>query len=168
LPGGTLRLLPSHWVSHWVVGAPKPPPVAPGSARNTRSHDSPSHPACPVPTRSRQEAAASALCERGSGARRRRALRGPWFCSNPRQNEMEVVLWVEQRLCTVLAAVKNKRKDERTNAKTSDSIELERRNKRHGAPGGTGHLVACPLAGGASSWLGWVMARRRACRGGRA
>jgi hypothetical protein len=32
---------------------------------------------------------------------------------------------------------------------------------RHGAPGGTGHLVACPLAGGASSWLGWVTARRR-------
>jgi hypothetical protein len=49
--------------------------------------------------------------------------------------------------------------------KTSDSIELERRNKRHGASGGTGHLVACPLAGGASSWLGWVAARRR---GGRA
>jgi hypothetical protein len=33
--------------------------------------------------------------------------------------------------------------------------------KRHGAPGGTGHLVACPLAGGASNWLGWVAARRR-------
>ena len=49
--------------------------------------------------------------------------------------------------------------------KTSDSIELERRNKRHGAPGGTGHLVACPLAGGASSWLGWVTTRHR---GGRA
>ena len=30
--------------SHWVVGAPEPPPVAPGSARNTRSHDSSSHP----------------------------------------------------------------------------------------------------------------------------
>jgi hypothetical protein len=44
---------------------------------------------------------------------------------------------------------------------SSDSIELERRNKRHGAPGGTGYLVACPLAGGASSWLGWVTARRR-------
>jgi hypothetical protein len=49
--------------------------------------------------------------------------------------------------------------------KTSDSIELERRNKRHGALGGTGRLVACLLAGGASSWLGWVTARRR---GGRA
>jgi hypothetical protein len=48
---------------------------------------------------------------------------------------------------------------------TSDSIELERRNKGHGTPGGTGHLMACPLAGGASSWLGWVTARRR---GGRA
>jgi hypothetical protein len=34
--------------------------------------------------------------------------------------------------------------------KTSDSIGLERRNKRHGAPGDTGHLVACPLAGGVS------------------
>jgi hypothetical protein len=40
------------------------------------------------------------------------------------------------------------------------SHELGHRNKRHGAPGGTGHLVACPLAGGASSWLGWVTARR--------
>ena len=49
--------------------------------------------------------------------------------------------------------------------KTSDSIGLERRSKRHGAPGDTGHLVACPLAGGLSSWLGWVTARRR---GGRA
>ena len=49
--------------------------------------------------------------------------------------------------------------------KTSDSIGLERRNKRHGAPGDTGHLVACPLAGGASSWLGWVTTRPR---GGRA
>jgi hypothetical protein len=49
--------------------------------------------------------------------------------------------------------------------KTSDSIGLERRHKRCGAPGDTGHLVACPLAGGASSWLGWVTARRR---GGRA
>jgi hypothetical protein len=49
--------------------------------------------------------------------------------------------------------------------KTSDSIGLERRNKRHGAPGDTGHLVACLLAGGFSSWLGWVTARRR---GGRA
>jgi hypothetical protein len=46
--------------------------------------------------------------------------------------------------------------------KTSDSIGLERRNKRHGAPGGTGRLVACSLAGGASNWLGWVTARRRA------
>jgi hypothetical protein len=40
------------------------------------------------------------------------------------------------------------------------TTELGRRNKRHGAPGGTGHLVACPLVGGASSWLGWVTARR--------
>jgi hypothetical protein len=39
------------------------------------------------------------------------------------------------------------------------------RGTRHGAPGGTGNLVACPLAGGVSSWLGWVTARRR---GGRA
>ena len=37
LPVGAWRLPPSHW----VVGAPEPPPVAPGSARNTRSHDSP-------------------------------------------------------------------------------------------------------------------------------
>ena len=42
--------------------------------------------------------------------------------------------------------------------KTSDSTGLERRHKRRGAPGDTGHLVACPLAGGASSWLGWVTA----------
>jgi hypothetical protein len=41
--------------------------------------------------------------------------------------------------------------------KTSDSIGPERRHKRRGAPGDTGHLVACPLAGGASSWLGaWL------------
>jgi hypothetical protein len=45
--------------------------------------------------------------------------------------------------------------------KTSDSIGLERRSKRHGAPGDTGHLVACPPAGGLSSWLGWVTTRRR-------
>jgi hypothetical protein len=44
------------------------------------------------------------------------------------------------------------------NARTSDSIGPERRHKRRGAPGDTGHLVACPLAGGASSWLGWVTA----------
>ena len=43
LPVGAWRLPPSHW----VVGAPKPPPVAPGSARNTRSHDSPLHPVPP-------------------------------------------------------------------------------------------------------------------------
>jgi hypothetical protein len=49
--------------------------------------------------------------------------------------------------------------------KTSDSIELERKNKRHGASGDTGHLVACPLAGGASGWLGWVTARRREGKG---
>jgi hypothetical protein len=48
--------------------------------------------------------------------------------------------------------------------KTSGSIGLERRNKRHGAPGDTGHLVACPLAGGVSSWLGWVTARRKKIR----
>jgi hypothetical protein len=40
----------------------------------------------------------------------------------------------------------------RRETKTGDSIELEHRNKRHGAPGGTGHLVACPLPGGASSF----------------
>jgi hypothetical protein len=45
--------------------------------------------------------------------------------------------------------------------KMSGSIKLGRRNKRHGAPGGTGYLVACPLAGAAFSWLGWVTARRR-------
>jgi hypothetical protein len=39
-PGGVWRLPPPHW----VVVAPGPPPVAPGSARNTRSHDSPLHP----------------------------------------------------------------------------------------------------------------------------
>jgi hypothetical protein len=42
-----------------------------------------------------------------------------------------------------------------------DAIGLERRSKRHGAPGDTGHLVACPLAGGLSSWLGWMTTRRR-------
>jgi hypothetical protein len=30
--------------------------------------------------------------------------------------------------------------------KMSGSIELGHRNKRHGAPGGTGRVVACPLA----------------------
>jgi hypothetical protein len=43
--------------SHWVVGAPEPPPIAPGSARNTRSHDRcearcrspPRHPCAPAP-----------------------------------------------------------------------------------------------------------------------
>jgi hypothetical protein len=45
--------------------------------------------------------------------------------------------------------------------KPKKTAGLERRNKRHGAPGDTGHLVACPLAGGLSSWLGWVTARRR-------
>jgi hypothetical protein len=41
--------------------------------------------------------------------------------------------------------------------KMSGSIELGHRNKRHGALGGTGHLVACPLAGEAHSWLGsWL------------
>jgi hypothetical protein len=45
--------------------------------------------------------------------------------------------------------------------KTSGSIELGRRNKRHRALGGTGYLVECPLlAGGVTSWLGWVTARR--------
>jgi hypothetical protein len=47
----------------------------------------------------------------------------------------------------------------------SGPIELGHRNKRHGAPGGTGRLAACPLAGGAPSRLGWVTARRP---GGRA
>jgi hypothetical protein len=32
--------------------------------------------------------------------------------------------------------------------KMRGSIELGRRNNRHGAPGGTGHFVAYPLAGG--------------------
>jgi hypothetical protein len=44
--------------------------------------------------------------------------------------------------------------------KMSVSIELGRRNKRHGAPGGTGHLVACPLTDGVTSWLRLVTARR--------
>jgi hypothetical protein len=40
-------------------------------------------------------------------------------------------------------------------AKKTHSIGLEHRNKRHGAPGGTGHLVACPLAGlGDGAWSG--------------
>jgi hypothetical protein len=54
-------------------------------------------------------------------------------------------------------AVTNRKKLNPGGAETKmrGSIELGRRNKRHGgAPGGTGHLVACPLAGGASSWRG--------------
>jgi hypothetical protein len=38
---GARPVVPGGWSpSHWVVGAVDPPPIATGSARNTRSHDS--------------------------------------------------------------------------------------------------------------------------------
>jgi hypothetical protein len=46
-----------------------------------RSH-CPFHAAAPPAGTQRQEVATSALCERGSGAPRRRAPRGPCLCSN--------------------------------------------------------------------------------------
>jgi hypothetical protein len=48
-----------------------------------------------------------------------------------------------------------------TETKMSAPIELGHRNKRHGAPRGTGGLVACPLAGGACSWRAVAMGGER-------
>ena len=73
MPVGAWRLPPSHW----VVGAPKPPPVAPGSARNTRSHDSPLHPVPPRCSGPGARLAPGGPAER-AGAKTRRELQcGP-------------------------------------------------------------------------------------------
>jgi hypothetical protein len=69
LPVGAWRLPPSHW----VVGAPKPPPVAPGSTRNTRSHDSPLHPVPPRCSGPGARLAPGGPAER-AGAKTRREL----------------------------------------------------------------------------------------------
>jgi hypothetical protein len=61
----------------WAVGAPKPPPVAPGSARNTRSHDSPLHPVPPRCSGPGARLAPGGPAER-AGAKTRRELQwGP-------------------------------------------------------------------------------------------
>jgi hypothetical protein len=85
--------------------------------------------------------------------------RSRWLCACVCRGGLKVGVGEKEKKARVRATA---RRTGGAETKMSDPIELGHRNKRHGAPGGTGHLVACPptlpLAGGASSWLGWVTA----------